>query len=106
MKAKISGHEWDINEVVTNDSMLLVDGDRKAGTAHFFHQKIFVDNSLSRDSFYRILCHELAHAFLFETQVKDIDTFDEEDVCNFTGMFAKEIISIANEYMEGRREDD
>lgn len=91
---------WEIKESEPNNSMLLVDGTRCRGTTHFFHQQIILDNTLKQDTKYNVLCHELAHAFLYVTQLKDKDEFTEEEICNFTGNYARQIIRIADKYFK------
>ena len=46
------------------------------------------------------LCHELSHAFLNETQIEIKETFSEENLCEFIGMYSKKICEIADKYFK------
>lgn len=99
MKVSINGIEYEIIEVEPMHSMLLAEGKRCSGTCHYHQQEIYLSESLKPDSKYSILCHELSHAFLFETQLdKKSENFSEEELCDFMGMYGKSIMQIADKY--------
>ena len=94
----INNTEWKIFFVETNNSMLLCNGQRVCGSCHFFHQEIYIDKSLSNEKTYKTICHELTHAFLYETQIKEHETFDEEMICEFMAIYGKLIVDITDKF--------
>jgi hypothetical protein len=100
MKTDINGIEYEIIEVEPTHSMLLIGEKRCAGTCHYHHQEIYLSNAMKQDSKYATLCHELSHAFLVETQLEEKESFSEENLCEFVGMYGKKICAIADEYFK------
>lgn len=100
MTIKINNSEWEVKEVPTNDSSLIVNSRRCRGTCDYLPQIISLDATLSRDNKYCAFIHELSHAFLYQTQIKNHNKFDEEMLCEFMGIYAKDIVSIADEYFK------
>lgn len=104
MKVLINGIRYDIKEVEPLDSNLLIGERRCAGATHFHHQMIYLSNTAKQDSKYTTLCHELAHAFLQETQIEAKEDYTEENLCEFVGIYAKKICDIADKYFrEGKK---
>jgi hypothetical protein len=99
---KLSEHnvEWEAYLVPQASDGLLTDGKVNWGTTHFKSKKIYVDNSLDDEDIYEVLVHELTHAVLFETQVKEVKKYNEEDVCEMMGMYGKIIIDLAEEVLK------
>ena len=100
MKVDINGIAYEIKEVEPINSMLFVGDKRCAGTTHYHMQEIYLSQELKQDSKYSTLCHELAHAFLAETQIDCKENFTEEMLCEFVGMYSKRICDIADEYFK------
>jgi Zn-dependent peptidase ImmA (M78 family) len=100
MKADINGISYEIKEIEPTHSMLLVGDRRCAGTCHYHHQEIYLSDASKHDSKYVTLCHELAHAFLAETQLEEKESFTEENLCEFVGMYGKKICDIADKYFK------
>ena len=98
MIIKINNMNWEIKEVESSHSMLLVSGAVSLGTSHFLHKEIYLNKDLKPEHKQQILRHELTHAFMSETQISDKDTFDEEELCEFVGLYGQRISEIAERY--------
>ena len=99
MIIKVNNMNWEIKEVESSHSMLLVRGAVGQGTSHFLHKEIYLDKDLKPEHKQQVLRHELTHAFMSETQISDKDTYDEEELCEFVGLYGYEIAFIADKYM-------
>lgn len=91
--------EWEVYLVPQGSEGLLTGEKLNWGTTHFKSKKIYVDNSLNDKDIYEVLVHELTHAILFETQIKEVKKFNEEDVCEMMGMYGKIIIDLAEDVL-------
>lgn len=91
--------EWEVYLVPQGSEGLLTGEKTNWGTTHFKSKKIYVDNSLNNKDIYEVLVHELTHAILFETQIKKVKKFNEEDVCEMMGMYGKVIIDLAEDVL-------
>lgn len=95
-----SDHVWKVYEVPGNDSMLLVNGSRVRGATHFYHQSIYIDEGILPDDKRRVLMHELAHAFIYITQLDYKDKYSEENLCDFVAMYGDYIHRLADLYFD------
>lgn len=100
MQITINDSEWEIFEANTHSPTLYHLEDRCRGITRFPEQKIYLDRNLKYDTKYSVLCHELSHAFLYETQIQNAETFDEEMLCEFVGIYGKKIVQIADNYFD------
>jgi len=98
MIIKINNMNWEIKEVESSHSMLLVSGAVGQGTSHFLHKEIYLDKDLKLEHKQQVLRHELTHAFMCETQISKKDTFDEEELCEFVGLYGQCICEIVERY--------
>jgi hypothetical protein len=103
MKAQINQNEWTIYEVERGHNMLVINGEICRGTAHYRQQEIYLDNAFTKGRIFQVLCHELAHAYLYETQLESIENINEEMLCEFVGLYGKTIVDTALTYMEWRK---
>lgn len=97
---QVNQRPWDVVCVNSDNSMLLVNGNRCKGAAHFYHHKIYINKDLPHCEKLSTLRHELAHVFLYETQIQSKDEYTEEEMCEFMGIYGDTIVNIANECMK------
>jgi predicted SprT family Zn-dependent metalloprotease len=103
MKITINQSEWTIHEVESSHNMLVLDGGSCRGTTHFKQQEIYIDNSFKDEKVFQVLCHELSHAYLYETQLDIGVKYNEEMLCEFIGLYGKPIVDTALAYMGFRK---
>lgn len=83
------GERWIINIV---DSNLICDGNVSRGCTWPGKHAIYLSNELDERTFRRVL----THAFLFATQIEELETFTEEQVCELVAIWGPEIIKTTN----------
>lgn len=105
MQAIINDNVWTIEEKTCFDAKLSCNGELCKGVADTYSHTITLSADLIFDEKYSTLCHELAHAFNYETQVQEIENFSEEMLCNFVGVYGRKIILIAEEYFAEEEEE-
>lgn len=104
MNFVINGMKWNIIEKPTRSPELLCDGRECYGTCWRSRQEIYLDESIPEDRKLKTLQHELAHAFMDAYVPMPKDEYTEEDMCEFVGLYAKEISDIALEYMQSKKQ--
>jgi len=105
MKAKINQTEWEIIECAEDGRLILDDSVFYRGTTHYITQKIYLNKCLGEEKLFQVLCHELSHAYLHETQLEaNKNSFTDEMLCEFVGLYGKQIVDTASAYMEWRKE--
>lgn len=102
----ISNAPWEIYEVESSNSLLLVDGKRCRGATHYYMNKIVLDKDMSLSDKESCLRHELTHAILYLTQaiVPEDDKYTEEQLCEFVGIYGGYINSIVDIYSKSEWE--
>lgn len=85
----INEQTWEVVKVPAHDPLLIVDGQSCAGTTWCGHQKIALSDELSGDHAHRIIAHELGHAILYATQACKPESYSEEDLCEFLGIYSR-----------------
>lgn len=99
MKIKILQQKWKIKEVKKRHKKLFIEtGEQCAGTCFFNEKTIYICKILNSQDKRSTLKHELAHAFLWETQIQKPKEFTEEMVCEFMAIYSDIIVSITNKY--------
>lgn len=94
MKATIGKTTFNIElieEFDTNDIL---------GITLYASQTIKVLKTLSPESLRATLIHELTHAFMYVNGLKDFETFNREQLCEFMAWHGEEIVNLANKIME------
>lgn len=94
---------WTIKEVAGLDSALLVKDTRCRGTTHYYSREIYLDKDMCFQDKKQTLIHELTHATLYDTQIKSDETYSEEEICEFMGIYGESILKIAESYFEEKR---
>ena len=94
MKATIGKTTFNIElieEFDTNDIL---------GITLYASQTIKVLKKLSPESLRATLIHELTHAFMYVNGLKDFETFNREQLCEFVAWHGEEIVNLTNKIME------
>lgn len=100
MKIKILDTDWIVEKRSAHDPEMLTEGVSCRGTCWCGHYKIFLSDELTAYTAGKVIRHELAHAFLSITQIELPEKFTEENVCDFVGFFAPQIVSLAEAIVE------
>lgn len=95
MVIKINDLEWEIKVVSATDATLVVDGDKCRGTTWFGKQQIFLSSELDYRTAKLVILHELTHAFLWSTQMRIPEKFNEEEICDFMACWGNQIVDVA-----------
>lgn len=103
MIIRINGMEWSTIHVASNHNLLRAsDGQLHFGCCHFPKRLIAFDDTMDEQMLSYIARHELTHAHIFETQIKDSESYTEEDVCEVLAKFGCEIVVLAELIAKGR----
>jgi len=101
MEIKIHDYTWTV-QMVQGDSekMNPEPGLYRAGLTEYAEQIISIRVGMSRERTKATVIHELVHAFI-DSFGYTADEMTEEQVCNFFGSQADEIIRLTDEIMKG-----
>ena len=92
----IVDQKWIIRVVNPHDPHMVADGAVCRGCTWVDQSAIYMSNELTERTFKHVLLHELAHAYLFATQMSVPDAFNEEQLCEFFAIYSEEILDLAN----------
>ena len=101
MKFDICNQPWSIEIVPAHDPGLWVDGTARVGATWPIAYKIYISDELNVDQGYRVVLHELTHAFIAATQAHNPESWTEEAVCEMVSIYGDEIIAQANTLIGG-----
>lgn len=101
MRFNIRDQHWSVQMVPAHDPGLWVDGTARTGTTWSVAQEIYISDELPENQGYRVVLHELTHAFIAATQVHSPESWEEEAVCELVALYGDEIVAQANKTMEG-----
>lgn len=99
----INGITYKIIVVDEQDKNLFLNGNWRYGVVSFDQQVIYLSKSGTAARRYAVLMHELAHVFLYETQIdmpSGEETYDLEAVCEFVGIYADRMTRIADDFFK------
>lgn len=91
MIIEIAGQQWMVHKASANDPGLYVDGTARRGACWLGKAEIFISDELRGDQLFRVVMHELAHAYIYSTQAITPESWSEEDVCELIGIYAWEM---------------
>ena len=80
-------------ECITNNKLC-------GGATHYRAQTIYIDKSLKINQAIKVLIHEITHVVIYVTQVNPKDYYNEEDLCEFMGMYGGYILGKAKEIVK------
>ena len=101
MKFNIRDQHWSVEVVPAHDPGLWVDGTERTGATWPVAHQIYISDELNEDQAYRVILHELTHAFIRATQVHSPESWTEEAVCEMVAIYGDEIIGQANALVRG-----
>lgn len=102
MQVTINGIPWTVERVSPNNPALVDEGEEsqhRLGVTWYITKNIYVSDELDAESAKVTLMHELTHAYVYCTQVQGLSELDEEDLCNFVGMYGERIVNLASEIL-------
>lgn len=103
MKVKINKFYFAIREM-KDESELQADKDIVLlGLTNYLKQEIILRSGMSKALLYETLIHELTHAFIFSYGYSNVEAFNHEQICEFVGVYADNIVQIANKYIKGAK---
>jgi hypothetical protein len=104
MNLTINGLEWLIKEVEQDEMPYPPKEEDESAWGRTLNStcEIYLNKELPKAILNQVLIHEITHAFIFSFGFMQVD-FDNEIVCDFLSSFAKQIVTIANDYMKQRK---
>lgn len=93
--------DWRVSLVDPDSLGLQTSNGQNWGTTQYVTKDIYINNELHENDIDEVLIHELTHALLSETQIKDAHKYSEEDVCELMGMYARIIVDLADKVRAG-----
>ncbi len=98
---KIIDKNWTIEEIDQGNTKLMLNGRLLSGVCFAGEREIYLAKSMKHEQKREVLIHELSHAIISCTQANyEAETFNEETLCEFVGLYATEIIRICDEYFD------
>ena len=97
MQKKINNLIWEIFISPSMSPELTVGNNVCAGVTWCMQQKIHLSADLDRNNAKGVISHELAHAFLYSTQIKKEEPYTEEEMCEFISKWGEQILTLTNE---------
>lgn len=99
-KIKILDTEWEAKIAKAGSPELLLDSTECIGTAWYSQTTIYISDKLSDTAKVSTLLHELTHAYLAQTQLKQQETYTEEEVCQVVANYARAITRDASDILK------
>ena len=88
----INNIPWKIKPVIGDDRGLIRDGKYYIGMTDFLTRTIYINNNLYGEQLYKVLCHEIVHAFMFSYDLY-LDEQQEEKLANFIAEYGRDIVN-------------
>lgn len=96
MILKINEIEWELFLVDPNHSGLYVNGTPCVGTTWSAKAQIYIADNLAPSKMLQTVRHEIVHAFLDSSQIREPDPYTEEDVCEFVAKYGSMVLVMAD----------
>lgn len=91
---------WTIEYTEDESVLSTADGMVFGGITDPLELKVYIRKGMKSALTYQIVIHELTHCAMFSYAHRDgIETFNEEQICDFFGCFGNEIISTAKQFI-------
>lgn len=97
IQKKINDLVWEIAIAPSTNPELIVDGTARAGATWLMQQKIYLSEELNKNTARSIIAHELTHAFIYSTQIKEEESYTEEELCEFVAKWGDKIFALTDE---------
>lgn len=96
MKIKIFDEDWTVYITSSVCAGLIANGDPCLGTCWNDKGEIYLSEMLHGLKAKKVIRHELAHAFIGVTQANNPKEWTEEAMCDFIGIYGKQISEIGD----------
>ena len=100
MRVKINKLNFVIREMKDESELQADENGTYLGLTNFLKQEIILRTGMSKALLYETLVHELTHAFIFSYGYSNNETFNHEQICEFVGHYAGDIVQIADRYIK------
>ena len=97
MILKINEVEWELFLVDPNHSGLYVNGNPCVGTTWSAKAQIYIADNLAPSKMLQTIRHEITHAFMDSTQIREPETYTEEDVCEFVAKYGPMVLRMSDD---------
>ena len=97
MILKINEVEWELFLVDPNHSGLYVNSTPRVGTTWFAKAQIYIADNLAPSKMLQTIRHEITHAFIDSTQIREPEPYTEEDVCEFVAKYGHATLQLADD---------
>ena len=97
MILKINEIEWELFLVDPNHSGLYVNGNSCVGTTWPAKAQIYMADNLAPSKMLLTIRHEITHAFIDSTQIREPETHTEEDICEFVAKYGHAALRLADD---------
>lgn len=97
VKVIINDSTWDVDVVSPDNEALTINGRQCRGATWCGQQRIALSAMLDQRTAWRVITHEVTHAFMWATQVHVQEAYTEEEICDFVGCYGAQINRCVNE---------
>ena len=101
MKVKINKLKFNIRITTDESTLTAKEGCVLFGFTDYLKQEIVLRGRISKTLMYETLMHELTHAFIFAYGFSNNETLNHEQMCEFMGNYASDIVKIADKFIKG-----
>ncbi len=105
MKVTINAIGWEVFKVDANHAGLYVNGEACVGTTWPAKAQIYIADNQSPGKMLLTIRHELVHAYINSTQIREPRKCTEEDICEFVAMYADAVLSLAEKIFKELQEE-
>ncbi len=67
------------------------------GTTWSAKAQIYIANNLAPSKMLLTIRHEITHAFMDSTQIRELEAYTEEDVCEFVAKYGYAVLQLADD---------
>ena len=89
-----------------NNAGLYVEGVACVGTTWPAKAEIYIADNQAPSKMLLTIRHELVHAILNCTQIREPKEFSEEEICEFAALYCEKVFHLANEIFEAIKTKD
>jgi hypothetical protein len=97
IQKKINDLIWEIDIVSSVSPELIANGEACLGSTWPMSQEIYLADDLNKNTARRVIAHELTHAFIYSTQIKEDESYTEEELCEFVSKWGDKIFTMTDE---------
>ena len=98
MKVKVYDYDYWVH--ITDDNPNFLNNKTECGYTDYLMMEIYIRKSMSKQTIFETIIHELTHAYLNCQGRNTQNRFDVEELCEFVGFCAPKIVEQARQVME------